>query len=60
MAALFPPSSSNDLPSLAATSGAKSLPIFVLPVAEINGIFASLHRAIASSLPPFNICTRFL
>ena len=55
IAALFPPNSSKVLPSLAATKGASSLPIWVLPVAEINGRLVSLHKETASSLPPVNI-----
>ena len=55
IAALFPPSSSNNFPSLAETNGASSLPIWVLPVAETSEILLSSQIETASSLPPSKI-----
>ena len=60
IAALFPPNSNNVLPSLAETNGASSLPIWVLPVADIRGIFGSLHKVTAASLPPLRTSIRSL
>ena len=58
IAALLPPNSSRSFPSLAETIGANSLPICVLPVAEIKSILLSSHSATASSFPPSRTKTR--
>ena len=60
IAALLPPNSRSDLPNLLATLGAKILPISQLPVAENSAMPSSSAKAVAASLPPFDISTKSL
>ena len=58
IAALLPPSSNSNFPSLAETIGANSFPIWVLPVADIKEILLSSQSATDSSFPPSKIKIR--
>ena len=60
IAALLPPNSNKERPSLLATLGANAFPISQLPVAEKSAMPSSSASSIAASLPPFLIKTRSL